>query len=497
MLTVSDGGGSTAFTAIQSLRVVAGSQLDGEWQFPNGSLTIADGQVSSPANVDGTAIDLTRALAVGTAEVWAYGDSLVFRTPTTGFRRLDPASVATGTALLDQLVGRTWVGVDGPWATTSPTLVFDSLNREPGLSALSIDDGCNSGGGTFRLDGDTIVASEIAVEQRGCAHEIAHLTVGTTLAVSDGVLTVTGGPTTTFVSLDSLESASPSLDGTWRVGGATVTIAGSEIAADATSDPDATVRPIDVLVVAVTGLVEAWRYGDGWIVRGADHFVQLAPVDPPAADAGPVVTTGPLDASEEALIEGTLALIDGCLVVGTDETMFVVVWQPGTTWDAAAEQVVLPDGGRAGMGDFIVGGGGYHAVADLGVFGVDDAGIAAITPCADRLGAEVAVIQSPVNVIPAPVDDPAVVDADETIRTYLDDAAAGRYAAAGTLLDSGALESERRSDLRPLLRDELGLDDLGSTLEVWCSSAAICSTPTTLEPPAPACTRRRSRAPPR
>ena len=60
VLTVSDDGGSTAFTAIESLPVVAGSQLDGEWTYTNGSLTIADGQVTSPANVDGTAIDLTR-----------------------------------------------------------------------------------------------------------------------------------------------------------------------------------------------------------------------------------------------------------------------------------------------------------------------------------------------------------------------------------------------------------------------------------------------------
>ena len=43
-------------------------------------------------------------------------------------------------------------------------------------------------------------------------------------------------------------------------------------------------------------------------------------------------------------------------------------------------------------------------------------------------------IQSPVSIIPAPVDDPAVPDAEETIRTYLDHAAAARYAAAGDLL---------------------------------------------------------------
>ena len=446
VLTVTDDGGSAAFTAIESLPVVTGSQLDGEWAYANGSLTIADGQVTTPADVDGTAIDLTRALAVGSAEAWAYGDSLVFRTPTTGFRRLDPATVPGGATLLDQLVGRTWVGVDGPWATTSPTLVFDSLNREPGLSALTIDDGCNSGGGSFRLAGDMIVASEIAVEARGCAHEIAHLTDGTTLAVTDAVLTVTGGPTTTFVALDSLEAAAPSLDGTWLVGDATFSIAGDQVtSADATSDPDTAVQPIDVLSAAVGATVEAWRYGDGWIVHGADHYVQVAPAGPPAATAGPVVTTGPLDAAEEALIEGTLALIDGCLAVGINETMFVLVWQPGTTWDAATEQVVLPGGRRAAVGDVVRGGGGYHAVADLGVFGVDDAGIAAVTLCADRLGPEVAVIQSPVDIIGAPVADPAVPDGQESVRTYHDDAAAVRYAAAGTPLVSAALESERRS----------------------------------------------------
>ena len=127
--------------------------------------------------------------------------------------------------------------------------------------------------------------------------------------------------------------------------------------------------------------------------------------------------------------------------------MFVVVWQPGTTWDAATEQVVLPDGGRAGMGDFVQGGGGYHAVADLGVFGVDDAGIATITPCADRLGPEVAVIQSPVSIIPAPVDDPAVADAEETIRTYLDHAAAGSL--RGRRRPAGERCTRERAPQRP------------------------------------------------
>ena len=47
--------------------MLTGSRLDGEWQYKNGSLTIADGQVTSPANVDGTAIDLTAA-GTGTAD---------------------------------------------------------------------------------------------------------------------------------------------------------------------------------------------------------------------------------------------------------------------------------------------------------------------------------------------------------------------------------------------------------------------------------------------
>jgi heat shock protein HslJ len=182
-------------------------------------------------------------------------------------------------ALVDQLVGRTWVGVDGPWRTTSPTLLFDSLDREPGLLGVVVDNGCNRGDGTFRLDGDRMIASEIAIEEAGCDHEVAYLVDGTTLAVDDGVLTVTStsGPTitTTYVALDSVDAIrSPDLTGDWSANGIPITIAGTEV----TAAPDA---PTEIIVALRSALddepLEALRRDDGWIVRSASGSVQLEP----------------------------------------------------------------------------------------------------------------------------------------------------------------------------------------------------------------------------
>lgn len=72
-----------------------------------------------------------------------------------------------------------------------------------------------------------------------------------------------------------------------------------------------------------------------------------------------------------------------------------------------------------------------------------------------------------------PLSPEAAVLAD-----YLTALAEGRYADAAVLLNDGALEPERRSDLRPLF-DEFGdVDDLAARLESWCG-LAMCTQPDT------------------
>lgn len=183
--------------------------------------------------------------------------------------------------LLNELVARTWIGVDGPWRTTSPTLVFDSLNREPGLNAVAIDTGCNRGDGTFRLDGDRMITTQITVEEAGCDHEVTHLTEGTTLAVDDGVLTVTSASagstlTTTYVAVDALADVAPAdVSGDWLANGTPITVDGPRV----TSSSDEVVGVLDVVRAAVAGESAAvYRYrDDGWIVAVDGKFVQLAP----------------------------------------------------------------------------------------------------------------------------------------------------------------------------------------------------------------------------
>lgn len=67
-------------------------------------------------------------------------------------------------------------------------------------------------------------------------------------------------------------------------------------------------------------------------------------------------------AGNDALIEGPLTMSSGCLLVGE----FPVVWPHGTTWDAVAQAVHLPDGQAVALGDRVSGGGGYPYMSDLG-----------------------------------------------------------------------------------------------------------------------------------
>lgn len=75
--------------------------------------------------------------------------------------------------------------------------------------------------------------------------------------------------------------------------------------------------------------------------------------------AHPAEGDGP---GNDALIEGPLTMSRGCLLVGE----FPVVWPHGTTWDAGANAVRLPDGQVVALGDRVSGGGGYPYVSDLG-----------------------------------------------------------------------------------------------------------------------------------
>lgn len=77
---------------------------------------------------------------------------------------------------------------------------------------------------------------------------------------------------------------------------------------------------------------------------------------------GPVVAH-PEGSSDgmQALIQGTLSLSGGCLLVGE----FPVIWPHGTTWDAENQTVELPDGHEVALGDQVRGGGGYPYLSDL------------------------------------------------------------------------------------------------------------------------------------
>lgn len=57
-----------------------------------------------------------------------------------------------------------------------------------------------------------------------------------------------------------------------------------------------------------------------------------------------------------------MSIDDGCLLVGDTP----VVWPHGTTWDADARTVRLPQGEAIAMGDRVLGSGGYPYRSNLG-----------------------------------------------------------------------------------------------------------------------------------
>lgn len=88
-----------------------------------------------------------------------------------------------------------------------------------------------------------------------------------------------------------------------------------------------------------------------------------ADVDSSSNGNGPVVAhTAGGSGGNGALIEGSLTMSGGCLLVSE----FPVIWPYGTTWDAEAQAVRLPDGQVVALGDRVNGGGGYPYLSDLG-----------------------------------------------------------------------------------------------------------------------------------
>jgi len=88
---------------------------------------------------------------------------------------------------------------------------------------------------------------------------------------------------------------------------------------------------------------------------------------PKPIDGSPVLTHAePSGPSMLALLNGSLDLVDGCLLVGGEP----VIWPPGTTWDEAQQAVMLTDGGRDLVlhpGDKLPGlGGGSGSIKDYG-----------------------------------------------------------------------------------------------------------------------------------
>jgi hypothetical protein len=58
------------------------------------------------------------------------------------------------------------------------------------------------------------------------------------------------------------------------------------------------------------------------------------------------------DESLAALVTGTLAIQDGCLVLNAGETVYLVIWPPGTSWEDASD-TVLVDGRIARVGESV------------------------------------------------------------------------------------------------------------------------------------------------
>jgi hypothetical protein len=196
---------------------------------------------------------------------------------------------------------------------------------------------------------------------------------------------------TTFAS-DSLETVGGVWDRTISPSVTHLTLSpdGSRMLAIANAG-GATLEALDGTTVSIDGASAAWFAGA--VTTGA-------PTSPPQPEFGvvvdgPVVTLPTGDNVMEGIVGGVLTYDGACLSLvepGTG-TRTAVVWREGTTWDADAFSVVLPDGRTVALGDQVEAGGGNVPVAGLSVALRD-----AIAACA--IGESVAIVQSNETVTP-------------------------------------------------------------------------------------------------
>jgi hypothetical protein len=135
------------------------------------------------------------------------------------------------------------------------------------------------------------------------------------------------------------------------------------------------------LLIALVGVIAVNVLADGQRDLSA-HYDETAPV---------IALPEPWEAIPDALISGTLQLVEECLLL--DDV--VVVWPHGTTWDDSSDTVVASDF-EFGLGDIVTGGGG--AMPDIGPDSSDrygEDGVAAITSCMSRTGSDGVVIVFP------------------------------------------------------------------------------------------------------
>jgi hypothetical protein len=153
----------------------------------------------------------------------------------------------------------------------------------------------------------------------------------------------------------------------------------------------ATLEALDGTTVTIDGVSAAWFAGA--VTTGA-------PIPPPQPElgvvvAGPVVTLSADDGAMDGRVGGVLTYDGTCLSLVEPGTgaRTPVVWREGTTWDADAFSVVLPDGRTVALGDRVEAGGGNLRIAGLSAELRD-----AIGPCA--IGESVAIVQSAETVTP-------------------------------------------------------------------------------------------------
>jgi hypothetical protein len=125
---------------------------------------------------------------------------------------------------------------------------------------------------------------------------------------------------------------------------------------------------------------------------------------------GPVVFGREIDFAMEALMVGRVELVEDCLVVhalnadGKTESVTVVVWPYGTSWNEAEAAVELPNGGEVRIGDRIgAGGGGARPDQGLEMFVIDPDALDRIKYCLETTSTDtVYLIQGSDSVGPPP-----------------------------------------------------------------------------------------------